>query len=178
MATIVDFDDLKTMLGLTKDSFLDYPDLELIADEVHSDLESYVGRKLDVISKKTETGFTIGKEKYINITNLPITSVESVSIDGEDLTSDDYIINDYGLSFTKKIEGKWIIVTKGGFKSIPDDIYKGELSQIVYEYQNKNNLAATNFTNDGGSVQLPGFTILKHVKELLNPYYHIDKLGY
>ncbi len=179
MATIVDFDDLKVMLELDKASFTDYPDLELMADEIHSALEAYTGRKLDVISKKTETGFTVGKEKTITITNLPITSVESVIVDGTTLTvTTDYKINDYGLALTIAREGTWTVVTKGGFKPIPDEIYRAELSQIVYEFQNKNNLAVTTFTNDGGSTQLPGFVLLTHVKQLLAPFVHVDKMGY
>jgi len=178
MTTIVDFDDLKTMLGLKKTSFTDYPDLELIADQVHADLESYVGRKLDVIGKKTESGITVGIVEHINITNLPITEVSSVIIDGDTLTSADYIINNYGITLTAKNLGSWSITSKGGFKSIPEEIYRAELSQIVYEYQNKNNLAATNFTNDGGSTQLPGFVILRHVKDMLAKYIHVDKMGY
>ena len=178
MTTIVDFDDLKTMLGLKKTSFTDYPDLELIADEVHDDLENHTGRKLDVIGKKTETGIATEFVYEINLTNIPLTEVSAVIIDGESLVSTDYIINNYGITLLIKRKGVWSITSKGGFKPIPPIIYRAELSQIVYEYQNKNNLAVTNFTNDGGSTQLPGFTILKHVVKMLAKYVHIDKMGY
>lgn len=178
MATIVDFADLKTMLGLTKDSFADYPDLELIADQVHDALEEFTGRKLDVVGSKKETGITIGLEQFISLTNLPLVSLSSVVIDGDTLTEDDYEISNYGLKLAVKRKGDWAVNSKGGFKPIPGVVYRAELSQIVYEYQNKNNLAAKSFTNDGGSVSLPGFVILNQVKDMLNSFTHVDKAGF
>lgn len=179
MATIVSFSDLKSMLELTKDSFTDYPSLKVIADQVHSDLESYTGRKLNTVSKLTESGITIGKESFINLKNIPIVSVSSIIVDGVTLTVDtDYTVNNYGISLITARDGSYTIVTKGGFKNIPEEIYRAEMSQIIYEWQNRNNLAAKNFTNDGGSVSLPGFEILNHVKEMLSSYVHIEKSGY
>lgn len=178
MATIVDFADLKVMLNLEKDSFTDYPDLELIADEVHSALEAHVGRKLDIISRVTETGITIGPSNNINLINLPIVSVESVVIEDIIVTSDEYTVDHYGISIPIRKQGAWTITSKGGFKVIPDVIYRAELSQIVYEFQNKNNLAATIFTNSGGGTTVPGFVLLTQVTDMLKPFVHIDKMGY
>lgn len=187
MATIVDFDDLKVILDLEKTSFADYPDLELIADSVHAALENFTQRSLsDTVVKVTETGFNPQRQKEINLKNLPIVSIESVTLndynDGIalDLTLTEVKVNPYGVTLPFKYEGAWTVTTKGGFKGIPSDsdIYRAELFQITYEYQNKNNMAATGFTNDGGGVTLPGFVLLPQVKQLLAPYIHVSKMGY
>lgn len=178
MPTIVDFADLKNALGLQQDAFSDYPGFKLLADGVHDALEQYAGRKLDVSSKLKESGKTVGIESNIDLTNLPIVSVSSVVIDGNTLTSADYIIGKYGLELLGAGTGDWEVTSKGGFKEIPGVIYRAELSQIVYEYQNKNNLAAKSFSNDGGSVSLPGFVLLKQVKDMLGPYVHLAKAGF
>jgi len=179
MATIVSFADLKAMIQLSKDSFDDYPNLELIADQVHDALEDYVGRTLDLVAKQTETGIFIGEDKFINLKSIPIKSITSVVVDGNTLTDDYYTINNYGITLTSLYSGAWTVVLKGGFnKVIPPKIYRAEMAQIVYEYQNINNLAAKSFTNDGGTVSLPGFVLLDQVKDLLNDYFHINKMGY
>lgn len=175
MSTIVEFSDLKSVLDLEKDSFSDYPDLQLISDLVHADLENYAGRKLDYSGKLTETGF-IQDSKKIDLFNLPVSSVSSVTIDDIEIT--DYTLNQFGLSLPCERSGQFSVTTKGGFKTITEDIYKAELSQIVYEYQNINNLGIKSFSNDGGTTTNPGFVILNHVKDLLAPYRHIKKLGF
>lgn len=174
MTTIVSFSDLSIMLSLTKDES-EYPVIPLLSDEVHDALEDHAGRNLGVIEKKTETGF-VDNEDFINLKNIPIKSVTSVVVDGVTIT--DYSIGEYGITFTTKVTGAYTIITKGGFKTIPANIYRAELSQIVYEYQNLNNLAAKSFTNDGGGVTIPGFVLLDQVIKLIQEYRHIDKLGY
>jgi len=175
MTTIVDFSDLKLILDLEKSSFSDYPDLELLADSVHASLENYCGRTLNPILKTTESGITIGQETHIDLENLPVTAITSVKINTIDIT--DYTVSNYGIQVST-FEGVWEVILKGGFKTIPADIYRAELFQIVYEYQNKNNLAVKTFSNDGGTTTMPGFVILNDVMRLLNPYRHIKKAGF
>ena len=178
MTTIVDFDDLKSVLDLEKTSFDDYPDLELIADRVHADLESYVGRKLNTVGRKTESGFILDGAKKIDLTNLPVTEILSVEIDGNLLTSSNYKIGPYGIILLGAYDDNYTVTTKGGFKTIPDQVYNAELTQIVYEYQNINNLAVKTFSNDAGSTTTPGFVILTHVMEMLQPYLHVKQVGF
>ena len=179
MPTIIAFDDLKNALDLEKTAYSDYPQLEAIADSVHDALENFAGKVLRGIEKKTETGFLEADAEFIDLANLPITSVTSVTIDG--VATTDYKITGNGI---KLIYGYaeydvWTVVTKGGYKTIPPDIHRAELMQIIYEYQNINNLATKSFTNDGGSTQTnEGFALLKEVQRLLRPYRHVKKLGF
>jgi len=175
MPTIVSFDDLKSVLSLSKDAITDYPNLAIIQDSVHVALEDYAGRRLGGIEKLSESGF-INNENHIDLENLPITSVTSVKIDGVAVTN--YTIDKLGITLNSNASGKWEIVTKGGFKNIPSAIYRAELFQITYEYQNINNLAAKSFTNDGGTVSLPGYVLLEQTKSLINKYLHPKKLGF
>lgn len=176
MASVVDFADLKKLMDLENSNISDYPDLELIADSVHANLENWAGRKLDLSASKTETGI-LYNSKFISLTNLPISSITSVTVDGNTLTSDDYDQNDYGITLKLARSGAWSVVSVGGFTLIPDDIYRAELYQIAYEYQHKNNIGATSFNADGGGYNIPGFIILDDVKRLLAKYIHPDQLG-
>lgn len=180
MATILDFDDLKILLGLDGASFADYPSLERTADSVHDALENFTGRKLDSISKVTESGILPMATREINLKNLPITEVSSVELPNTELTLDitKVAINNYGITLPFVYIGAWTVITKGGFKNIPGDVYRAEEEQTIYEYQNLNNLGAESFTNDGGSVSNPGLVLLPQVKQLLAPYRSVDKMGY
>jgi len=178
MPTILDFSDIKNMLELENTSFSDYPDLELMADNVHAALENYCGRMLDFKQKKTETGF-IRDATYIDLTSLPLNSITSLVVGDDTLTSDDYTVTDYEIMFNKSFTNKiYTLVCKGGWSEIPEDVYRAELSQVVYEYQQKNNIGTTNFSNDGGTTTSPGFRLLPEVKRLLNPYTHPKKVGF
>lgn len=176
MSTIVSFSDLQTMLELTKSAWSDYPSLKIIADQVHDALVSFTGRKLSGIDKVVETGYFVNPEDFINLTNLPLVSVSEVQVDGVVIT--DYELSSFGIILAEKGIREWSVTAKGGFKIIPPEIYRAEMSQIIYEYQNINNLAAKTFTNDGGGVTLPGFVLLTQVKNLLHPFRHISKFGY
>jgi len=187
MATIVDFIDLKNMLGLENTSFTSYPDLQLIADSVHDALESYCGRTLNPITKVTETGYFTSQSQFIDLKTLPITSVISVTVINNfdievnpiELTTQEYRIKDYGLKLIRNyIDADYTVVYKGGFKTIPLQLYRAELSQIVYEYQNKNNIGTTNFSNAGGTTSSPGFVLLPEVKRLADPFIHPNKVGF
>ena len=176
MGTIVSFDDLKAVLVLSKTTLAEYPQLSQIADSVHAALESFTARKLDVSGKVTETGYIVDTADTLSLKNLPLIEVSSVVVDGDSV---DFAVGPYGVHLTANLSGAWTVVSKGGFKTIPSAIYRAELMQIVYEYQNINNLATKSFNNDGGSTQTnEGFAILKEVQRLLAPFVHIDKMGY
>ena len=176
MTTIVKFDDLSSMLDLKKPTIDDYPNLAILSDSVHDALESYVGRTLYTIEKKTESGYLLDDD-FIGLKNIPITSVTSVKVNGTLVT--DYTIGNYGITLANSASGSFEVVTKGGFKTIPGGIYRAELMQIIYEYQNINNLAVKSFGNDGGSTQTnEGFALLKEVKRLLEKYKHTDVYGF
>jgi hypothetical protein len=176
MGTIVSFDDLKNMLSLEKDSWVDYPDLQLIADQVHAALENFTGRTLSLVSAVTETGYFVSLDKYINLSNIPIVSVNEVLISESGYI--DFEITPYGITLKIPGRGAWSVTSLGGFDVIPEDVYRAEMSQIIYEYQNINNLGTTANDNDGGGVTTPGFVLLTQVKNLLFPYKHVRKFGY
>jgi len=176
MSTILNFSDVKKMLELEKSSFSDYPDLQVIADNVHAALESFCGRSLNEIEKVTETGIFSSSTKFLDLETLPVSSITSVTIEGELFTN--YTLDNYGLKLLLAQTGSYSVVVKGGFKEIPEAIYRAELSQTVYEYQQKNNLATTNFSNAGGTTTSPGFVLLKEVKRLISSYVHPKKSGF
>ena len=176
MATIVTFKDIKKLLDLNKDRFSDYPELQVLANSVHASLENYVGRTLTVPEKRTESGFVSGTT--LDLKNIPIVSITSVKLGG--IQTEDYTITQYGIDVPYAVSGEtWEVISKGGFKTIPEDIYRAEIMQLIYEYQNLNNLATKSMTNDSGSTQTTeGFVILKDVKRLLEPYKHVSKYGF
>jgi len=176
MSTILLFEDLKSALDLSKAAITDYPQLEELADSVHAALESYTGRRLRAIEKVTETGFLVDSLS-IDLINLPIVSISYVEVNSEEVT--DYTLSALGLDLSAKVSYPWKVIVKGGYKDIPADVYRAELMQTIYEYQNINNLATKSTTNDGGSTQTnEGFALLKEVQRLLNPFKLPSKLGF
>ena len=177
MSTIVSFSDLKNILDLNKANIADYPQLDAVSTSVHSAIENYIGKKISAIEKLTEFGFNEVHGKDIDLKNLPLSSIASIKLDG--VLTTDFEIRPYGVELGALFKGKWEVVSKGGYKEIPDDIYRAELMQIVYEYQNINNLATKAITNDSGGTQTnEGFALLKEVTRLLLPYKHVTKFGF
>jgi len=171
MPTILNFTDLQKMLELEKSSFSDYPDLQVIADNVHAALENYCGRMLDYTQKRKQKGILNGIR--LDVFALPIVSISSLDID------ETYTITPWALEFTATHENTaYNLTVKGGFSEIPEDIYRAELSQVVYEFQQKNNLATTSFSNSGGTTSSPGFVLLDEVMRLITPYIHPKKSGF
>lgn len=176
MTTIVDFSDLKVILELNKTSYADYPALELMANQVHDALENYTGRRLGGIEKQTETGFLANSSNIVDLRNIPLSSVSSIVVDDNAITN--FKIEAYGIRAFVALSGMWTIVSKGGFKTIPPDIYKAEMNQIVYEYQNKEHLGSKVSSNDSGSISNDGLVILPEVKRLLAKYKHVSQTGF
>jgi len=174
MTSIVNFSDIADLLDLeqTEDK---YPALLVLMDSVHSALENHCGRILNLETTVTEKGF-LTDSNFIDLRTIPVSTINSITVDIIDVT---YKISATGVDLTEHESGKYIVDVTGGFEEIPPDVYRAELMQIVYEYQNVNNLATRSFSNDGGSSTTnEGFNILKECQRLLNPYVHIKKLGF
>ena len=176
MSTILEFADLKAMLDLENNAITDYPDLSIIADSVHAALESFCGRSLNFVEKVKESGIFSDDTYYLDLVTLPISSIASFTINGEDFT--DYTIDNYGLKLASKQTGAFKVTVKGGFAEIPEDIYRAELAQTVYEYQNKLNLGETSYGNSGGTTRTLGYVLLPDVKRLITSYTHPKKSGF
>ncbi len=177
MATIVSFDDLKSILDLTSGTtYADYPDLELIADSVHDALENYIGRSISVSASVGATGLVDGT--YIDLESLPIASVSAITVDGVDVSSYMSIVSS-GVLLSTSFVGAYSVTYTGGFDVIPADIYRAELMQTIYEYQNRTNIGTTSFSNAGGtSTTKEGFNILNETKRIMVNYMHPKKFGF
>lgn len=163
---IVEFDDVKALLGLEK-SQDKYPDLTVILGQVHSALENHCQRAFE-FDEYTETGYVDGLD--IPLRALPLASVKSVTVDGKSQVLYWRARGDR-ISFRGHQEGSFKVIYKGGFDEIPADVKRAAVLQACHEYQRKDLIGATAVNTDGGSVQYQGqVTLLKEVVRLLAPY--------
>lgn len=175
---LVSYAALKSLLGLEEALISAYPGLSLIQESVVTAIESYIGRDLEA-GDYGMSQFINSPTVQLKLDALPIESVASVTItqDGDDetLTSDDYMIMDYGLSlYTPVGDCKVTVSYSGGYESedVPAQIKRAALLQTAYEFQGKDQIGASSVSTDGGSVQRPALGLLKEVRRLLDRYKH------
>ena len=166
---LVTFEEIKNFLGLEQESVDNYPALPMIMDSVFAQIEDYLGRYLEY-KKRTET-VRVFKSNSIALKALPIYSVESVTLNGSTYSGTE--IGDFGLDLGGVVDdARFTVVYKGGLKTVPAWLKAAALYQVVYEFQNKDHVGTDYVQTDGGTVGRPALSLLKYVKEKLNPYRH------
>lgn len=167
---LVSFDDLKILLGLTKTE-ADYQQLTLIQESVADAIEEYCGRTFESDTYQ-ETVTPISPSKMIPLKAIPVSSITSITIAGNDST--DFKIRAYGVELGSTVDNQEIIITYvGGLETVTPSLKRAALLQTTYEYQNKDNIGASFVTNEGGSVTVPEIGLLKEVRRLLKNERHI-----
>jgi len=176
---LVTFDHLKAFLGLEGATISDYPDLSVIRESVYFGIESYLGRFLEATERTEE--IRIKKSKLIPLKGLPVTAISSITSDGDAVDSDYYDIDSFGLRLKYTATNELFSITyTGGYATaddVPDLIKRAASIQTIFEWQSKENIAATSVISEGGTTIRPEFGILEAVKQLLNPYMHPFKIS-
>ena len=176
---LVTFDHLKAFLGLEGATIADYPDLSVIRESVYYGLESYLGRLLESDERTEE--IRIRESKMIPLKALPITAISAITSDGDTVDSEYYDIDSFGLYLKyKAINELFSITYTGGYATaddVPESIKRAASIQTIFEWQSKENIAATSVITEGGTTIRPEYGILSTVKQLLNPYMHPFKVS-
>lgn len=165
---IWNFEWISGLLGLNKE-IDQYPGLELVADGVQARLEDHLGRIF-------ETGDQIYTRTYfhptahIGLPALPISSVTTVTIGGVSTT--DYTVHQWGLQLGSKVTGEISVEYVGGYSEAPEWLKRALTIQIIYEWQNKDNMGAESVTNEGGTIQRPALQLLSEVRRTLEQHVH------
>ncbi len=174
---LVKYADLKSLLGLDKDSIGDYPALDVIRDGVVYAIEEELGRELEKATR-TETKFIgIPSSQMISLPGIPVISVSSLIVTQREIettyASSDYEITDYGIKLGSKISNSKIVITySGGISDVPTVINRAALLQTAYEWQSKDQIGAISVSTEGGMVQKPALGLLKEVKRMLRSQKH------
>jgi hypothetical protein len=165
----LEFADLKALLDLEKASLSDYPSLALLVESVHDAVENYTNRALQEQDALTETQRMTRSTSMVDLRALPIASVASVTVEGD---AADYRVTAWGVELTAEAPyaAEVAVTYTGGFEEYPADVYRAELMQTAYEYQNKDNIGAESVSTEGGFVQRPSLQLLAEVRRLLDPY--------
>jgi hypothetical protein len=173
MLALAKFDELKTLLGLDKDSFDDYPDLKLLVSSVYSAIEQYLGRTLEL---GTYTEIVPIHGSLVPLPAVPLSSIGSVvTATGMDLTGGASIRHD-GIALSGTIYGEVQVTYTGGLEAATPPLKRAALLQIQHEYQRKDHVGATTVSNEGGSTYWPELGLLKEVKRMLDPMMHPVRL--
>ena len=85
--TLVSFDTLESVLGLKGAVVSNYPDLTVFINSVYYGIEGFLGRELESM-ERTET-MRIRKSRIIPLKGLPISSISSITEDGDSISSDE-----------------------------------------------------------------------------------------
>lgn len=170
MLTLVKFEDLASMLDLTKDSIDEYPSLKVLVSSVYVAIESYLSRTLEF---DTYTESVDVRNRLIPLKAFPISNVVTVVIQSDSTNYAESCTKKYAhIMLPKEVEAYVTVVYSGGYEEAPDPIKRAALLQVLHEWQRKDQIGAENVTNDGGSVIWPELGLLKEVRRLLDPFVH------
>lgn len=190
--SIITLDDVKAELGVSVDTMdLDKDALiEDIIDSISTLFESICGRYF--ISREHTTYISGDGEDYIYLPNRPITSVSGVWVDfyrdfeDDDLVdTDDYYISNESdciilapsseqYNFPRARENVKIIYTAGYARaSIPYDLKRACIKEVVREYKTKDDSFVTSKTNvDTSSTRYDG-ELLPYTRLVLSKYTNV-----
>jgi hypothetical protein len=179
--SLVDKADVKAYLEKTVSNFDTL--LDQIIPQVSGQIETYLNRKLKLESR-TEY-FTGGRKTYY-VSAFPIAAspVPVVTVDDDvQVVDDDYYISENQGLFefvadTENPNPKAVkIVWTGGYTettgvlAVPDDMRLACILQTVHVFKRRNDVGLTNFSTPDGTIAYQGeISLLKGVKELLNPH--------
>jgi len=172
---LVPYADIKGLLGLEKAAMSDYPALGIIHIRLLSAFQEETGRTFEK-KEYTEAQFAgdmpIG---MIPLRGLPVETISEVSVDGVETT--DYEVTEYGVKLAGKASNCAVVVTyTGGLESVTAEISGAALYQLAYEFQSKEQIGATSFSTEGGSVNRPELGLLKETIRMLASSRHPLKL--
>jgi hypothetical protein len=177
---LVDFDTIKNALQLKQSSVSDYPNLSELLGLLQASFEDYTGRLFENTSRTESVILGLRATRMIPLRGLPISSVSSVTVDGDE--TDDYTITNWGIRLGSPINEATVeaVYTGGLIDASPADnteiaLKRAALLQIAYEFNKSPNFAAEVVTTDGGNVTTPEIGLLKEVKRLLKGYVHYTK---
>lgn len=163
--------NIKSILHLGISDYSEDLALQFLALRVDHGINEYCKR--DFTYGQTEEIYTV-HGPIICVLRLPIESIESVSIDGESLTTDQYKIISKGIVLKTKeytIGSSVVDITyTGGFQTLPTVIDVAATLQLAHEYQRHGHIGASSVSNDGGSVNYPELSLLKEVKNMLSRF--------
>jgi hypothetical protein len=116
-------EQVQTILG---DDDVDAERVRLLIDVASANVRRYTGQHLSAVSGDEYT--TNGSDgQVIFLPQLPVTAIVSVSVDGAELTDDEYEWDAYGV--VERVAGSWSAKRRGivvryshGYSDVPDDI--------------------------------------------------------
>lgn len=179
---LVDFNQLKDFLGLTK-SREDYPAIATLEQQVAASVEGFLGRSLES-KERTEEITLVRPSRMIYLKGLPVSSISSVSLnqfgDSTEFDSDEYMATGYGIQMLGSVgPGVLTVIYTGGYEydDVPEIIKQAATLQAAYEYQNKDHIGAEQVSTEGGSKQIPEVRLLGKVKDMLRRERHPLKIS-
>lgn len=172
MLPLTNFDELRELLHLEKDDIEDYPSLAAVIESVYAAIEIYTGRTLER-GDHVEDAHIDGC--LVPLRALPVESVESVTLDGADVTSAATIRRD-GLALSGGYAGDVVVTYTGGL-SASNPRHRRDIAalrraatlQVLHEWQRKDHIGAESVSNEGGFTRWPQLGLLDEVKRTLNP---------
>lgn len=181
---LVEYEDLKDLLNLEGLVISEYPALSLLRDSVTVAIEEYLGRELQSLERTEVVYIGAQNTTMIYLPALPVTSISSivVSEQGTERTLteySDYEITEYGITTYSGIQKcKITIIYTGGLAVTTEALTRAALLQISFEFQNKEHIANTYTSTEGGSVSVPTLQLLDEVKRMLLKEKHPLRGGY
>lgn len=169
---VLQFQDIKTLLGLSKPLEADYTDITLIEKYAVSAIENYIGRTIAYGTYTEEFDYSISDIPLKALPVVSITGITSLEITWQ--LNVNYLVTFYGVYLSQKEKpGNKVTVTyTGGYNAPPRDLYRAVLLQTAFEWQSRDHIGASNVTNEGGSIQRPEIGLLTEAKRLATNYIH------
>lgn len=186
LTTIAPFADVKALLRLALTQYSDYPALQILEQRIIAVFSAHLGRDLSR-AVRTETHHVARvPASFFPLRALPILSISSITLT-EALSSSPlvldtslYQIMPYGIRISGVTSNSTLtVVYDGGYEdaTIPGDLIKAAVLQIVHEYNRLPHVGATEVTSDGGTIRYPELGLLEEVRRLLAPYRHPRRLS-
>lgn len=174
--TLAPFDKVQALLDLSGGTVSEYPALEVLQDWVQGSFEAYLDRTLEESSGVEVPQFGVEPTSMIPLSRLPVSSINSISLDGEAQDPDAYNIAAFGVQLNTAVSrGSTVEVDyTGGYTdaSLPSDLQRAGTIQVVHEFQIRDHIGAQSVQTEGGTVDRPAIGLLDEVTRILDPYVH------
>jgi len=176
---LIEFADLKSLLGLDCTSIDEYPALALLRNSVSAAIESHLGRALEY-GNRTEQVELWEHDSMVPLRALPVESVDTVTVTlfggSTASTVTGWMPTNYGIALLSPAQCVVSVTYNGGLTEVPDWLRRAALMQTAYEFQNKDHIGADFVTIEGGSVKRSELSLLKEVRRLLDAHRHPARL--
>lgn len=175
---LLPFEKIKNYLDLEGSNYADYPALEQIAARLVPSFEAETGRLFEKIERTVKIYVGNCPRRMLRLDALPVASVEQVQVDDSDtglidLGSANWRVTDYGVNLYTHISNAVVEITyTGGLVDTVPVLEAAALYQMAYEFQSKDQIGASNVSNEGGTVTRPEIGLLKETRRILAGEWH------